>query len=98
VRVSKVIFQVYLETITEGGCCFPPPLTGFCFRESGTASSILSSSEQRSLRTLGVITKIIHYIMADSVRSMQMIIQRCPVLKTKVGNVNSCSALPGESF
>jgi hypothetical protein len=47
---------------------------------------------------LGVITKIIHYIMADSVRSMQMIIQRCPVLKTKVGNVNSCSALPGESF
>lgn len=31
-------------------------------------------------------------------RSMQMIIQRCPVLKTKVGNVNSCSALPVKIF
>lgn len=67
-RVSKVIFQAYPETKIEWGCCLALPRTGFCFKESVTASSMLSSSELRSLRTLGVttkITKIIHYIMTE---------------------------------
>lgn len=64
VRVSKVIFQGYPETKIEQGFCLALPLTGFCFRESRTASCILSSSQLRSLRIFGVTTKIIHYIMA----------------------------------
>lgn len=68
VRVSQVIFQVFPETKIERGCCLALPRTSFCFRESVTASSMLSSSGLRSLRTLGVttkITKIIHYIMTE---------------------------------